>query len=345
MSEISNESKTPSEVETKTEHTVVGVRFKPCGKIYDFEVDGIDVSPGTWVVVESEMGLSLGLVVKPKHKIEKTEQSLKKILRVASEEDIEADRNNRPLEEEAKTFCIKKVKDHNLPMKIVATESTLDRKRLIFYFTADGRIDFRGLVRDLAAKFKTRIEMRQIGVRDEVKFIGGIGVCGRETCCTTFLTSFEPISIRMAKKQELSINQSKLSGICGRLMCCLSYELEDSDEEEVTTSTMQEEVSSVAIGEPSEDEFQSEKLDTICTCHTFVSTEKKEEAPSPPLEEERHLKRHRKTKKRLSRKSYHGKLHLKKSIRTDSDESIQPERKDKGKPFSRRRNFWRKKRH
>jgi hypothetical protein len=143
-------------------------------------------------------------------------------------------------------------------------------------------------------------------------------------------------------------------------MCCLSYELEDSEEEEVTTSTMQEEVSSVAIGEPSEDDLQSEKLDTVpesqdpevsrqlpcvCTCHTSVSTEKKEEAPSQPLEEERHLKRHRKTRKRLSRKSYHGKLHLKKSIRADFDESIQPERKDKGKPFSRRRNFWKKKRH
>lgn len=213
---------------------VVGVRFKPCGKIYPFETNGVDASCGMRVVAESEMGLKLGVVTTVKYSVEKPEQEIKKILRVATEEDIETDRNNRSLEEEAKVFCIEKAKSHNLPMKIVATEATLDRKRLIFYFTASGRIDFRGLVRDLAAKFKTRIEMRQIGVRDEVKLIGGIGACGRQTCCTLFLTSFEPVSIRMAKRQELLLNPAKLSGICGRLMCCLGYEYEEPVEEEIT---------------------------------------------------------------------------------------------------------------
>ncbi|HCC68754.1 MAG TPA: hypothetical protein DEP99_02595 [Nitrospiraceae bacterium] len=213
---------------------VIGVRFKPCGKIYNFEINGIDVNPGKWVVVESEMGLGLGLVVRGRHCVEESDKQFKKVLRVATEEDIEQDRNNRPLEEESKLFCIEKVKERGLPMKVIGTEATLDRKRIIFYFTAEGRIDFRELVRDLAAKFKTRIEMRQIGVRDEVKFLGGIGICGRQVCCALFLTSFEPVSIRMAKKQELVLNPSKLSGVCGRLMCCLGYEYEEPSLERTT---------------------------------------------------------------------------------------------------------------
>ena len=216
--------------ESRKHINAVGVRFKSCGKPTFFEVNGVEFSPGTRIVAESEMGLNLGVVIKAKHIIEKPEQQLKKILRTATEEDIANDKNNRTFENEARVFCIEKVKDHNLAMKVIATESTLDRKRLIFYFTADERIDFRELVRDLAGRFKTRIEMRQIGVRDEVKCIGGIGVCGRQTCCTLFLTSFEPVSIRMAKKQELALNPSKLSGICGRLMCCLGYECKQPGE-------------------------------------------------------------------------------------------------------------------
>jgi len=177
------------------------------------------------------MGLSMGFVVTLRDVRKKARESLKKVIRVANEKDFETIEKNSALQEEAKAFCVEKSKELTLPMKVVTTEITLDKKRLIFYFTADGRIDFRELVRDLASKFKTRIEMRQIGVRDEVKMLGGIGCCGRQTCCSQFLTSFAPITIRMAKQQELSINQSKLSGICGRLMCCLGYEYKDGPEE------------------------------------------------------------------------------------------------------------------
>jgi cell fate regulator YaaT (PSP1 superfamily) len=222
---VETEEKPEKEPKQKTSHTVVGVRFKSCGKIYSFEIGDIDLAPGTRVVVDSEMGLGVGYVVVPKYTIERTAgEPLKKVLRVATEKDLETIESNRSLQEEARTFCAEKAKEYNLEMKVVTTETTLDKKRLVFYFTADGRIDFRELVRDLAAKFKTRIEMRQIGVRDEVKLIGGLGACGRQACCNLFLTSFAPITIRMAKEQELSINQSKLSGICGRLMCCLGYE-------------------------------------------------------------------------------------------------------------------------
>ncbi len=203
---------------------LVGVRFRSCGKVYTFNANNLELKQGTRVVVESDMGQSLGFVVMSREKGQKPKEPLKKIIRIATEKDLEAVEQNRGLQEEAKAFCVEKSRDLKLPMKIVTTEITLDKKRLVFYFTADGRIDFRELVRDLASKFKTRIEMRQIGVRDEVKMLGGIGCCGRETCCSQFLTSFEPITIRMAKQQALSINQSKLSGICGRLMCCLGYE-------------------------------------------------------------------------------------------------------------------------
>ena len=220
--------KTPKQ---KTTHNVVGIRFKSCGKIYNFEIGNIDLAPGTQVIVDSEMGLGVGHVVVPKHVIEKSGEPLKKVLRVASEKDIEMIEGNRLLQEEARAFCAEKAKEYKLDLKVVTTETTLDRKRLVFFFTADGRIDFRELVRDLAAKFKTRIEMRQIGVRDEVKMIGGLGACGRQACCNLFLTAFAPVTIRMAKEQELSINQSKLSGICGRLMCCLGYEHREPGEE------------------------------------------------------------------------------------------------------------------
>lgn len=203
---------------------VIGIRFKACGKIYDFEINGIDVKKGDAVVVESELGLGIGNVVVERHSVSNGEKEFKKILRKVTEEDLRQKAENDSLEAQARSFCVEKITARGLPMKLVYTEVTLDKKRIIFYFTADGRIDFRELVKDLAAKFRTRIEMRQIGVRDEAKVVGGFGMCGRELCCKTFLTSFEPISIRMAKSQELVLNASKLSGICGRLMCCLSYE-------------------------------------------------------------------------------------------------------------------------
>lgn len=203
---------------------VIGIRFKPCGKIYDFEIHGIEVRTGDAVIVESELGLGIGTVVIDRHAVTNASKELKKVLRKATPEDIDQRKGNSILEAESRTYCIEKITERDLQMKLVYTEVALDKKRIIFYFTADGRIDFRDLVKDLAARFKTRIEMRQIGVRDEARAVGGFGMCGRELCCKTFLTSFEPISIKMAKKQDLSLNASKLSGVCGRLMCCLSYE-------------------------------------------------------------------------------------------------------------------------
>ena len=209
---------------------VVGIRFKPCGRIYFFEVNGLEVTRGESVVVESELGLSIGNVVVERQTLESASKELKKVLRRASEDDFRQKTENEGLEGEARAYCLERIMARGLPMKLVSTEVTLDRKRIIFYFAADGRIDFRELVKDLAAKFKTRIEMRQIGVRDEAKIVGGLGVCGRELCCRTFLTSFEPISIKMAKSQELVLNANKLSGVCGRLMCCLSYEYSENEE-------------------------------------------------------------------------------------------------------------------
>ena len=210
---------------------VVGIRFKSCGKIYDFEVNGLELSKGDAVVVESELGLSIGNVVIERHLIESPTKELKKVLRKAEEEDLRQKTDNESLEAEARAYCIERIMARGLPMKLICTEVTLDRKRIIFYFAAEGRIDFRELVKDLAAKFKTRIEMRQIGVRDEAKMLGGLGICGRELCCKKFLTAFEPISIKMAKSQELVLNANKLSGVCGRLMCCLSYEYSEGEDE------------------------------------------------------------------------------------------------------------------
>lgn len=210
----------------------VGVRFKPCGKIYEFAVDGIEVTKGDYVVVESELGINIGRVVTECRPAEDPEKRLKIIIRKATEEDFLQKEENRKLENEAKENCIERIMARGLPMKLICTEATLDKRRIIFYFTAEKRIDFRELVKDLASKFKTRIEMRQIGVRDGARIIGNIGICGRELCCTQFLTSFEPISIKMAKKQELVLNTGKLSGACGRLMCCLGYEYSEASAED-----------------------------------------------------------------------------------------------------------------
>ncbi|MBF0567897.1 MAG: stage 0 sporulation protein [Nitrospirae bacterium] len=207
--------------------TVVGIRFKKCGKIYDFEVDGLTVKVGDFVVVESSFGLTIGNVAIGEKTIEVADKELKKVIRSVTEEDINAKEGNDLLEQQTREYCLERIAARVLPMKLVHTEVTLDRRRIVFYFTADGRIDFRELVKDLASRFKTRIEMRQIGVRDETKFIGGIGICGREVCCRTFLSNFAPISIRMAKKQDLALNPGKLSGLCGRLMCCLGFEVDD----------------------------------------------------------------------------------------------------------------------
>jgi cell fate regulator YaaT (PSP1 superfamily) len=211
---------------------VVGVRFKKAGKIYYFDPDDIEVQNNDFVIVETARGIEFGhVVVGPK---EVTEEEivtpLKKVLRIALDEDFETHRENKKKAKEALEICEKKVADHNLEMKLVDVEYTFDNNKVIFYFTADGRVDFRELVKDLASIFRTRIELRQIGVRDEAKMIGGVGPCGQVTCCTRFLGEFAPVSIKMAKEQSLSLNPTKISGLCGRLMCCLKYEQDTYEE-------------------------------------------------------------------------------------------------------------------
>lgn len=206
--------------------TVIGVRFKKAGKIYYFSPDDLDIKKDTYVIVETARGIEFGeCVVEPKQ-IEENDivSPLKNVLRIASEEDIKKHNENKAKEKEAFSICIDKIEQHDLKMKLIDVEYTFDNNKVIFYFTADGRVDFRELVKDLASIFRTRIELRQIGVRDEAKMIGGLGPCGRVMCCSTFLGDFAPVSIKMAKEQNLSLNPTKISGICGRLMCCLNYE-------------------------------------------------------------------------------------------------------------------------
>lgn len=206
----------------------VGVRFKKAGKIYYFDPDELVIDLEDNVIVETIRGIEFGEVVLGIREVaeEQIVAPLKKVLRVASEEDKKIYWDNKNKERDALTICLQKVQQHNLDMKLIDVEYTFDNNKIIFYFTADGRIDFRELVKDLASVFKTRIELRQIGVRDEAKMIGGVGPCGRALCCSSFLGDFAPVSIKMAKEQSLSLNPAKISGICGRLMCCLKYEQE-----------------------------------------------------------------------------------------------------------------------
>jgi cell fate regulator YaaT (PSP1 superfamily) len=207
-------------------YEVVGVRFKKAGKIYYFDPNGISIPKDTFVIVETVRGIEYGKVVVPNKQVGENDVvlPLKKVMRMADEHDRMIVEENRQSAKEAYEVCSSKVTQHDLDMKLVDVEYTFDRNKVIFYFTADGRIDFRELVKDLAAVFRTRIELRQIGVRDEAKMLGGIGPCGRMLCCSTFLGDFEPVSIKMAKDQNLSLNPAKISGLCGRLMCCLKYE-------------------------------------------------------------------------------------------------------------------------
>ena len=207
---------------------VVGVRFRNVGKIYYFDPKEYIVKEGDHVIVETARGVEYGKVVLTPRNIKEEDvvHPLKEVLRVATKEDEEREQQNRIKEKEAFKICQKKIREHELDMKLIDAEYTFDNNKVLFYFTADGRIDFRQLVKDLAAIFKTRIELRQIGVRDETKILGGIGICGRCLCCHTYLSEFAPVSIKMAKEQNLSLNQTKISGVCGRLMCCLKNEQE-----------------------------------------------------------------------------------------------------------------------
>jgi cell fate regulator YaaT (PSP1 superfamily) len=205
---------------------VVGVRFKSLGKIYYFDPEGFSIPAGTEVVVETARGLEYGKAVLGNRDVNEKAvvQPLRKVTRLATDEDREKMLDAKEKEEQARAVCMEKIVQRQLPMKLVEVEYSFDGSKVLFYFTAEGRVDFRELVKDLASIFKTRIELRQIGVRDEAKMLGGLGSCGRELCCASFLSDFEPVSIRMAKEQNLSLNPSKISGICGRLMCCLKYE-------------------------------------------------------------------------------------------------------------------------
>ena len=207
---------------------VIGVRFRQAGKIYNFDPLDFKIEVGNHVIVETARGIEYGKVVQGVQ--EKNEEDvimpLKPVIRVATEEDDKIAKQNKDKEKKAFFICKEKIKKHGLEMKLIDTEYTFDNNKVLFYFTADGRIDFRELVKDLASVFKTRIELRQVGVRDETKMLGGIGICGRSLCCSTYLSEFIPVSIKMAKEQNLSLNPTKISGICGRLMCCLKNEQE-----------------------------------------------------------------------------------------------------------------------
>ena len=211
---------------------VIGVRFRTAGKIYYFDPVKYEIKKGDHVIVETARGIEFGTVVLSPKEVEddKVVQPLKAVLRLATEKDMEQEAENKKKEKEAYKICLEKIRKHNLEMKLIDAEYTFDNNKVLFYFTADGRIDFRELVKDLAAVFKTRIELRQIGVRDETKIVGGIGICGRPLCCHTHLSEFAPVSIKMAKEQNLSLNPTKISGVCGRLMCCLNNEEETYEE-------------------------------------------------------------------------------------------------------------------
>ncbi len=211
---------------------VIGVRFRTAGKIYFFDPLGFEIKKGDHVIVETARGIEFGTVMAGIMEVEeeKVVQPLKPVIRIANQRDVEQEADNRDKEKQAFKICLEKIREHGLEMKLIDAEYTFDNNKVLFYFTADGRIDFRELVKDLASIFKTRIELRQIGVRDETKIVGGIGICGRPLCCHSYLADFVPVSIKMAKEQNLSLNPAKISGVCGRLMCCLKNEEETYEE-------------------------------------------------------------------------------------------------------------------
>ena len=211
---------------------VIGVRFQNAGKLYFFDPGAFWPTPGDFVIVETARGIEFGEVVTPVREMndEQLTAPLKQVVRIATAQDVQHAQENKQNEKEAYAICQKKISEHKLDMKLVSVEYTFDNSKILFYFTANGRVDFRSLVKDLAAVFKTRIELRQIGVRDEAKMLGGLGPCGRPVCCGAFLGDFQPVSIKMAKEQNLSLNPTKISGVCGRLMCCLKYEQDNYEQ-------------------------------------------------------------------------------------------------------------------
>lgn len=263
--------------------TVVGIRFKKAGKIYYFDPDDISIKTEEFAIVETARGVEFGEVVVGPKEVSEDEiiAPLKKVLRVANEEDKERNTENKEKEEQAFEVCLKKITEHGLSMKLVDVEYTFDNNKVIFYFTADGRVDFRELVKDLASIFKTRIELRQIGVRDEAKMVGGLGPCGRPMCCSSFLGEFEPVSIKMAKEQNLSLNPTKISGICGRLMCCLKYEQD-------TYERIRKElprIGSIVNTSDGQGEVVGNSVVKECVKVRIINEEKEEEVRSYPITE------------------------------------------------------------
>lgn len=217
--------------------TIVGIRFKKVGKVYHFDPNGLEINAGEHVIVETARGIECGECAYSNREVEDENviKPLKKVIRIATEMDMQVARGNEEQAKEAFEVCKRKIDEHDLDMHLVSVECTFDLNKILFYFTSEGRVDFRGLVKDLASIFRTRIELRQIGVRDEAKMVGGLGICGRELCCSSYLEDFQPVSINMAKDQNLSLNPTKISGTCGRLMCCLKYEYDGYHEMQKNT--------------------------------------------------------------------------------------------------------------
>jgi len=283
---------------------VIGVRFRRAGKVYFFDPAGYDIKQDDNVIVETARGIEYGSVVLGSRDVEddKIIQPLKPVIRLATEEDDAVEKRNKEKEKEAFTICLEKIKKHGLEMKLIDSEYTFDNNKVLFYFTADGRIDFRELVKDLASVFKTRIELRQIGVRDETKIVGGIGICGRPLCCHVHLSEFAPVSIKMAKEQNLSLNPTKISGVCGRLMCCLKNEEEAYEDlnsklpnigdfvttkenlrgEVLNVSVLKQLVKVIVTMENDEKEVHEYKVEDL----KFKLKKRKEKAPTPIDDEE-----------------------------------------------------------
>jgi len=278
--------------------TIVKVQFHTAEKLYDFNAAGFELTPGDRVIVETERGRSMAIVVTEPTQIpeELAPEGLKGILRKATDQDIEAANKNREREQETFDFCQQKIIERGMDMKLVKVEYLYDNSKAIFYFTADGRVDFRDLVKDLAHQFHTRIEMRQIGVRDEAKMVGGIGICGRELCCASFLREFIPVSVKMAKEQGLALNPVKISGQCGRLLCCLGYEFDTycSIRKElpkcgkhISCKKAEGEVIKVDILHNSFTLKTNEETEVICTLNDLKGEEAPEIQQKPPKQEEK----------------------------------------------------------
>lgn len=346
---------------------IIGVRFKPVGKMYYFDPMNFDIKCGDYVIVETSRGVEYGEVTQGIKEVDESTvvKPLKGVLRLATAEDTERFKENKRKEKEAYGICMEKIEKHGLAMKLVEVEYTFDGNKILFYFTADGRVDFRELVKDLAAIFKTRIELRQIGVRDESKTMGSIGVCGRNLCCSQFLGEFVPVSIKMAKEQGLSLNPAKISGACGRLMCCLKYE-QDAYEElmqispksgaVVVTPDGEGTVISVALlrgkarvrfekdGDASIKEYDVSELRTLkpgqqSEEEEIITEEEKKLIESLEAEEkaERHETRNRKNDKKKARKQQSKVVKNNEQPQNNEDKKEEREKKKPSRNFRRRR--------